>query len=204
MRASGTPLASTSPLRDLRGDVDRLIWILPLDQGVQAVPAGGEQGLDALGAHIRDDDVANLVVDVAEEAVCFHLLGLVTIVIGRADVVDRPDLVAVNKEQVVQRYQALLAQGHVERVLVSNREDVAPPAIHDHVEDDVGDLFPACPGEVELQQLGTPPYSAAAGRTASTGSGGASSTSRAILREAWSAPRSGPGAGAASSPCPSP
>ncbi len=66
MRASGTIPAMISALRDLRSDVDRRIWILPLDQGVQAVPVRGEQGLDALRAHICDDDVANLVVDVAE------------------------------------------------------------------------------------------------------------------------------------------
>jgi hypothetical protein len=40
------PLAPAGPLRDLRGDVGRRIGILPLDQSVQAVPAGGEQGLD--------------------------------------------------------------------------------------------------------------------------------------------------------------
>ena len=40
---------------------------------------------------------------------------------------DRPDLVAVDQEQDVQRHQALLAQGYVEGVLVPNREDVAPP-----------------------------------------------------------------------------
>src|SRR6185437_96652 len=83
-----SPLAPTSPLHDLHGDFNRLIWILPLDQGVQAVPVRREQGPDALRANIRDDDVANLVVDVAEEAVRPHLLGLVTIVVGRADVVD--------------------------------------------------------------------------------------------------------------------
>jgi hypothetical protein len=70
--------------------------VLPLDQGVQAAPIGGEQGLDALCARVRDDDVANLVVDVAEQAVRCHLLGLVPVVIGGADVVDRPDLVAVD------------------------------------------------------------------------------------------------------------
>src|SRR5215470_20397477 len=68
--------------RDLLGDVDRRIWVFPLDQGVQAVPVGGEQGLDAVCAYVGDDDVADLVVDVAEEAVCFHLLGLVPVVVG--------------------------------------------------------------------------------------------------------------------------
>src|SRR5215469_5111538 len=92
--------SSRGPFRDLRGEVDRRVRVLSLDQGVQAVLAGGEQGLDAFGAYVRDDDVANLVVDVAEEAVCFHLLGLVPVVVGRADVVDRPDLVAVDQEEV--------------------------------------------------------------------------------------------------------
>ena len=130
MRASGATLASTSPLRDLRGDVDRLIWILPLDQGVQAVPVGGEQGLDALGAHIRDDDVANLVVDVAEEAVCFHLLGLVTIVISGAEVMYLSHFVPMNQEEVRQSHQVLLPQRKIERVLVANgKQFVAAPVL---------------------------------------------------------------------------
>src|ERR1700722_16773455 len=48
------PVALAGPLRDLRVDVGRLIRILPLDQGVQAVPVGGEQGLDAVRAYVRD------------------------------------------------------------------------------------------------------------------------------------------------------
>src|SRR5215472_19295698 len=104
--------------RDLRGDVGWLIRVLPLDQGGQTVTVWGEQGLDALGVHVRHNDVANLVVDVAVQAVRLHLLSLVTVVISRADVVDRPDLVAVDQKQVSQRHQALLAQGDLEGVLI--------------------------------------------------------------------------------------
>src|SRR5262249_59524459 len=86
--------------RDVVGDIDRRIWVFTLDQGVQAVPVGGEQGLDALGADVRDDDVANLVVDVAEQTVGFHLLGLVPVIVGRADVVDTPDLVTGDQEHM--------------------------------------------------------------------------------------------------------
>jgi hypothetical protein len=64
------------------------LGIRPLDQGVQVVLIWGEQGADAVCAHIRNDHIANLVVDVAEEAVRLHLLGLVTVVVGRADVMD--------------------------------------------------------------------------------------------------------------------
>src|SRR5215472_9743855 len=108
--------SSRGSFRDLLADADRRVWVLPLDQGVQAVSVRGEQGLDALGAYVRDDDVANLVVDIAEEAVRFHLLGLVPVVVGRADVVDRPGLVAVDQEEVIERHQALFAQRAVEGV----------------------------------------------------------------------------------------
>src|SRR5215470_6395982 len=147
------PMPEGGPSESWTREVDRRIRVLPLDQGVQAVLVRGEQGLDAVRAHVGHDDMTNLVVDVAEQAVRCHLLGLVAVVVGRADVVDRPDLVAVDQEQVVQRHEALLAQGTVEGVLVSDGEDVAPPAICDHGEDDVGDLLPACVGEGELQQL---------------------------------------------------
>src|SRR5215469_4973494 len=61
---------------------DRRIRVLPLDQRVQAVLVRGEQGVDAVRAHVGDDDVADLIVDVAEQAVRLHLLGLVAVVVG--------------------------------------------------------------------------------------------------------------------------
>ena len=66
-----------------------------MDQVLELLAVGGQERLDALAVDVGDDDVPDLLVDVAEQAVGLHLLGLVAVVLGRADVVDREDLVAV-------------------------------------------------------------------------------------------------------------
>ena len=101
----------------------------------------GEQRLDVLSADVGDDDVADLVVDIAEQAMGLHLLRLVAVVVGRADVVKRGGLVPVDQEQVDQRHEALLAKGHIEGVLVADTEDVPALPVHDGREDDTGHLL---------------------------------------------------------------
>src|SRR5215472_11199068 len=85
----GRRSTSSCAERTVRIGVDLHFRVLPLDQGVEAVPVRGEQGLDAICAHVRDDDVTNLVGEVSKGAGLFNLLALETIVAGRLNVGDR-------------------------------------------------------------------------------------------------------------------
>lgn len=122
-----------------------------VNQILEPHTVGGEQRLDVLRADVRHDDLTDLVVDIAEQAVGLHLLRLVTVVFGRADVVDRRRLVAMDQEQVDQRHQPLLAQRRVEGVLIAHRQQVAAAPVHDRREDHVGQLLAPAGRDAQLQ-----------------------------------------------------
>ena len=100
-----------------RGGYGNLRWIRSVRRA-----RSGDSSILTLSAFTSATMIcAHLVVHVAEQAVGLHLLGLVAVVVGGADVVDRRGPVAMDQEQVDERHQALLAQGHVEGVLVADR-----------------------------------------------------------------------------------
>src|SRR5579875_1850410 len=125
------------------------------DQPPQRLAVGRQQLLDAWVVYVGDDDLADLLVHIAEDAVRLHLFGLVEVVLGRRDIVDRVGLEPMHQPQVDQRHQALLPQSLFERVLVTHREDGAFAAILERREDHVGQFLVALTEDAELEQLRT-------------------------------------------------
>src|ERR1700722_2590463 len=67
------------------------------DQLSQRYPVGREQRGDTRLVHLGDDDLADLRIDLAEDAVRLHLLRLIEVVLGGGDVVHRVGLEAVDE-----------------------------------------------------------------------------------------------------------
>src|SRR6516164_183595 len=107
------------------------------DQLPQRYSVWGQQLGDARVVHLGDDNLADLLIDLAEDAVGFHLRGLIEVVLGRGDVNYRVGLEAVDEPEVDQGHQALLAELFGERVLVAHLKDAAAVAILDGIDDDV-------------------------------------------------------------------
>src|SRR5208337_703771 len=68
-----------------------------------------EQFGDAFLADLRDDDLANLGVNIRENPYALHPLRLKLVVLGWGDVVHGAGVVAVDQEQLGNRHQPLLA-----------------------------------------------------------------------------------------------
>jgi hypothetical protein len=103
---------------------------------------------------VGDDDLADLGLELAEDAVSPHLCHLVLIVLRGRDEVHRVRLEAVHQEEVDERHQALLAHRLRKGVLVAHREDVAVTPVVDGSEDYVGELLLALVVDSQLEQLG--------------------------------------------------
>ena len=91
-------------------------------------PVGLEQFGDAFFVDLRDDDLADLGMNIGEDAHALHPLCLKFVVLCRGHIVHRAGIVAVDEEQLGYRHQALLAYRR-ERVLVANRQDASPATI---------------------------------------------------------------------------
>src|ERR1700758_132708 len=107
-----------------RFDLHRLRLVLLGDQPLQRFAIGCQQLVDAFLVHVGDDDLADLLVHVAENAVRLHLFGLIDVVFGRRHVVHDLRLEPVDQPEVDDVHQPLLAHLLRERVLVTHREDV--------------------------------------------------------------------------------
>src|ERR1035438_7794176 len=117
-------------------------------------PVGLEQFGDAFFVDLRDDDLADLGMNIGEDAHALHPLCLKFVVLCRGHIVHRAGIVAVDEEQLGYRHQALLAYRR-ERVLVANRQDASPATILDVGEDHVGEFLPAgLVQHTQLQKLG--------------------------------------------------
>jgi len=88
----------------------------------------------------RDNNEPGLCIDTVENFESLHPLRLVLIIFCRAQVVDRPDLVALNQEEVRQRHQSLLSQQEIEGVLISNGQQLVAMPVLNVSEDYIGDL----------------------------------------------------------------
>src|SRR5579863_6462833 len=81
-----------------------------LDERRERHAIGLDQASDPVAVHVRDDDLAHLVVDGAEEPPGLHPLGLPVVVLGRRQVVDGLDAVAVHQVELKERHQALATE----------------------------------------------------------------------------------------------
>lgn len=112
--------------------------VLLANQPAQRLAIRCQEFVDAWLVDVGHDDLADLLVDVAEDAVRLHLLGLIDVVLGGRHVVHDLGLEPVDQPEVDQIHEALLTHLLRERVLVADRQDVAPMPVLDRVDDDVG------------------------------------------------------------------
>src|ERR1700739_2391801 len=115
LRSSCPNHNATCPPRGQKGSLQILLGWGPLlaflgDQLPQRHAVGLEQLRNARLVHLGDDDLADLRIHLAEDAVGLHLLGLIEVVLGRRHVVHRFGLEPVHQPEVDQRHQPLLAQ----------------------------------------------------------------------------------------------
>src|SRR5690349_19594453 len=76
------------------------------------------------------------------------------VVVGGGEVVHRIDLVTVDEKELIQRHQALSAERTFERILIPDRQDVAPAPVLDGVEHDVGGfVFAAARGRDQYREF---------------------------------------------------